>query len=784
MEKIEKEWHDNDDSMSLTEVLYEYIRYWKWFILSVIVCLAVGIGFVLVSQKQYKSSLSVLLNEDKNTGRSSSSGFSLDELGMLSATNNIDNEIAILTSPDLMRGVVDSLNLQTTYFTRNKYFRNTEIYGASPFCVVYKGKTDKEKDLSGHIVFYIEKSGAEDYSVSGKYIIDKDNEFEINKSIKEFPAEIYLPDSIGKIHISLTGKEALTNEKYFVTISNTMSVINSLCGSLTVTQTTKASSALNLNLLVNNAEKGATILKELVRQYNAQNVKVNNEIAYNTAIFINARLKEIAIELGDVEKEVVDYKQQQRIADLASEAQMSVQQSGQNRERLMEIETQLGVVNMVDKFVNDPANRLRVIPNLGVSDPTLSQIISEYNNKVLNSDALLKNTGEENPTRKMVVEELINMHKSITGSLANVKRAYSINRQDMQRLSGSTLSRIRSIPQQEKGLLERVRQQQVKESLFLFLMQKREETNISIASISDKARIIASPQLTAPQIAPKVNNILLVSLILGCLIPVVVIYTINLLRTKIKNRTELEKLSVVTIAGQVGVNKQKDQVVVRPDENSTISEMFRTLRNNLNFMLGNKYNRVILITSADTGEGKTFLSVNLAMTYALTGKRVLLIGADIRKPKLDEYFNLKEKKGLTNFLADTNEDYRDYIHNSGLHFDLDIILSGVIPPNPNELLMSPKFEMLITAVKKEYDIILLDTAPVGLVSDTYQICQYADLTLFVVREGTTHKSSINFINIQKRENRLKNMYLVLNASSLDNNYGYKYGYGKGYGYKK
>jgi len=782
MEKIEKEWQDNNDSSSLSEILFDYIRHWKWFILSIILFVAIGVAIVMVTQKQYKSSISILLNEDKSSGKGGSSGFSLDELGMLSSTNNIDNEIALLSSPDLMRGVVDSLNLQITYSTRNKYFRDTEIYGSSPFRVTYRSK-DNQRDPLGKIEFYLEKISNNNYNIVGKYIISKDAEFDINKNVKEFPVKIYLPDSVGTIDINLTGKEATPYEKYYVSISNTMSVVGRLCGNLTITQTTKASSALNMNLQVKNAEKGAVILRELVKQYNAQNVKVNNEIAYNTAIFINDRLKEIAQELGDVEKEVVDYKQQQRIADLASEAQMSIQQSGQNRERLMEMETQLGVINMVDRFVNDPANQLKVIPNLGVSDPTLSQIISEYNNKVLNSDALLKNTGEDNPTRKRVVEELNNMHRSITGSLSNVKQAYSISKNDMQRLSGSTQSRIRSIPMQEKGLLERVRQQQIKESLFLFLMQKREETNISIASISDKARIIASPQISVPPVEPKVKNILLASLVLGFLVPVIIIYTVNLFRTKIRNRSELEKLSIVTIAGQIGINKQKDLVVVKENKSSTISEMFRSLRNNLNFMLENKYNQVILITSADSGEGKTFISVNLGMTYALTGKKVLLIGADIRKPQLEHYFDIKERKGLTNFLVDTDGDWKTFINNSKLHPDFDIMLSGVIPPNPNELLMSPKLKELLNTAKQDYDIVLLDTAPVGLVSDTYQICQYADLTLFVVRENVTHKSSANFINMQKRENRLKNMYLVLNATSLDNNYGYKYGYGKRYGYQ-
>lgn len=779
MENKDKDWQEDPSGHSIVEILYGYFRYWKWFVLSILICLVIGVVVILTTQRQYKSTISILLNEDKNKTRGSgASGLSLDELGLLSTTSNIDNEIAILTSPDLMRGVVDSLNLVTSYHIREG-FRNKELFAESPFIVKYSNRTI---DFPGEIEFTIIKD-EDGFSIMGKYFIEKGYELDIDKRIGQFPDAIILPDNMGRIDIFLTGQDIKEGQSYRINISNPILVAKGLADNLSVVQTSKSSSALTMSLLVNNTNKGSAILNEIVRQYNIQNTRINNQIAYNTALFINERLKEIAIELSDVEREVVDYKTQHNIADLVSEAQMSIQQSGQNKERLMDIETQLNVINMVDRFVNDSSNGLKVIPNLGISDPALSQLIGEYNSKLISSEALLNNTGEENPMRIRVTEEMKNMRSSISGSIKNVRQAYSISKQDLQRLSGSTISRIQAIPQQERGLLERVRQQQVKESLFLFLMQKREETNISIASISDKARIIASPLNKLLPIAPKTRIILLAAAILGFLIPIVVIYIIDLLKTRITNRADLEKLSKVTVIGQINNVKNNNQIVVKDDPKSDTAELFRSLRNNLNFILKNGNHKNILITSTLTEEGKSFISANLAMTYTLSNKKVLLIGGDIRKPKLRKYLNIEQNKGLTDYLSTDSGDWHDYITKSDLDTNLDVMVSGMIPPNPNELLMSPKLKLLLSEVRDEYDIVIIDSAPVGMVSDTYLFDEYIDVTLYVVRENITPIEAVSFINMQKQQDRLKNMYIVLNGSSLDRHSGYKYGYAKGYGYK-
>lgn len=768
MEKNDN-WGKISDTTSITDIIFDYLRYWKWFIISVVLFLTIGAIVILVTQKQYKSSLSILLNEDKSSGKGNAAEFDLEAFGLLSTTNNIENEVAILLSPDLMRSVVDTLNLQTVYYV-TKRFRKIELYDQSPFYVNTESVNEEAK--TENVQFYIQKNGTE-YEICGIY---KDKK--ISNKYQSLPVKMDLNNVI--INIQLTGKEIVEGEKYYIQINNIYSTVSALCGGLSVSPTSKASSVLNIGLIGNNTKKGATILRELVKQYNEMNVNIKNEIAYNTAVFINDRLKEISVELGDAEESVVGYKQRNQITDLNTEAQLFVQQTGQNEQKLMEVENQLNIISLIERFVSDPANKYAVIPNIGIADAGLSQIINEYNNKLLASEIQLKGMGEENPTRMRLSEDINNMRSSISASIKNVKQAYNITKQDILRQSSANKSRVLSVPQQEKGLLEKVREQRIKENLFLFLMQKREETNLSIASTASKARIIVSPQENILPIAPKSQIIILSVLILGFLCPIVVIYVINLFRTQIRNRNELEKSSNVSIIGQIARNEINDQVVIRSNQNSGIAEMFRSLRNNLNFIFKHKSNQIILVTSTTSGEGKTFISINLAVSFALSGKKILLVGGDIRNPKLKNYANIAEKRGLSDYLV-SNNSWKNYVNNSNIDNNLQIMFAGTIPPNPNELLMNPRLKEFLAEAKREYDFIIIDTAPVGLVSDTYLIDEYVDITLYIVRENVTPKAAVDFINTQKEEGKLTNMYLVLNDSYLDSNY--RYGYGKAYGYE-
>lgn len=753
---------------STIDILLEYVKYWKWFVLSVVICMIIGGLIVLTTQKQYDPSLSILINEDKGA---TSSEIDLNSFGVSTTTNNLENEIAILSSPDLMRVVVDSLNLQVSYFTKN-IFKEHDIHLNTPYNVYILG----DNASFSHIEFYIQKINSS-YKILGEYLDHKNTKGVIEQTITSFPYQLKLNNKI-QLYIEQTGLEFKNNQRYYTRISDIDQVVSSLCSNLTLNTTSKNSSVIKVSLISNNIEKGSLILTELIKQYNAMNVNSNNEMAYKTAIFINDRLNEISTELDNAEEDVVDFKQQNRITDLGSEAQLFMQQTSLNEQKLLDIETQMNILSMVDQFTNNPANKLKVIPNLGITDMSLSSLITEYNTHLLKSNNILNETGNENPTRLRIEEEISNMRANISSSLNNVKNAYSVSRKNIESQIRATQSRIISVPKQERGLIEKVRQQTIKENLFLFLMQKREENNLKIASTADKARIIISPQENIMPITPKKRIIALCSLILGILIPIIILYISQLLKTKISSRTELEKLTPTNILGEICKNETKEQIVVKDGQNNTVTEMFRFLRNNLNYKLNHKNNKIVLVTSTTSGEGKTFISANLAISFAISGKKVLLLGADIRNPKLGNYLNLKTKKGLTDYLVSNNE-WSSYCHKSSFNSNLDIMLSGTIPPNPNELLLSGKLREFLIQAKKEYDFVIVDTAPIGLVSDTFLLEDYADITLYVVREGVTPKSSTNFLNMQQEEGKLKNLYIIYNGVSLNKNYAY--GYGKNYG---
>lgn len=760
-----------------SEVIAPYLDNWKWLLLSIPLCLAIGVFKVMTTEQQFKSTETIIINQNDNKNSSGSNGLSLDDMGLLSSNTNIDNEVVILSSPDLMREVVDTLNLATKYYIKEN-FRDKELFTYSPFVATY---SKKNTDFPGKIQFTVIRHENNRYEVKGQYALTDNNLVTIDRSTASLPLRITFPDSLGSVLLEATGKPITPETDYKITISSPYDLAQGLSGALSVTQTNKNATALNIAISVNNVNKGNAIIKELVHQYNLLNTKANNEISYNTALFINERLKEISGELGDVENDMVDYKQQNKIADLPSEAQQSIQQSGQNYQKLLDAETQLKVINMVSSYVKDPANKLKVIPNLGVSDPALAAVISDYNTKIIGSEMLLKNTGEDNPTRVKVAAELSSMHATIVSSLKNVQHAYEMNRDDAQQLYNTSNSQIYAIPQHEKGMLERSRQQEIKENLFLFLMQKREETNISIASISEKARIVVMPKKNGVLVAPNAKMILLAALLIGFLIPVVLTYLLNLLQTEIADRRQLEKLSEINIIGQIP--SSANFLAMVSDPSGSVAEMFRTLRNRLKFVFRNRTKRTILVTSSMKGEGKTFVSVNLAITYAMGGMKVLLIGGDIRQPRLKKALNLTATEGLSDYLAYQSDDWHDYITQSSCFPELDILVSGTVSPNPNELLLSDRLKVLMEEVKNEYDTVILDSAPVGMVSDTYLFSEWVDATLYVVRERLTPKSSIPFINSQKQDGLLKNLYLVLNDCKMSKNNGYKYGYGKEYGYK-
>lgn len=777
---------DKREDFDFGEFFFSYFQYWRWFIASIILFVAIG-GLVYLSiSKKYEVSTSILLKEDKGGAGSTQSALNgLESLGLITTTNNVDNEVAVFSSPNLIRQVVDTLKLYTNYFQKGT-FRNTDVYTSSPYEVILDGITSNK--LKGGIELNVSYQSKDKVKISGVYTYESEDH-SIESGEYKLPCAINLPTGKGRIIVDFRKESPETtlaslDDSYIITIGDIQGTVNNIASVLSVSATSKNSSVLDISMKLGNPRKGVDFLTQLASIYNSNNVYESNEIARNTAHFINERLIDISSELKNIEEKVVSYKQKKGLTDIDTEAKVYIGQAADIESKRVEAETQTKLVQMVDNYINNDANKNKLIPNISINDPGLSLVISDYNNQLLAYERLERSTGENNPTRVRMEATLKNMRQNIQSAVLNVKKAIAINNKDLASQSGLLASRKSSMPDQEYGLAEILRQQQVIQAIYIYLMQTREESNITLAATSDKAQVITDPVAPNLPVSPRRNLILAVFLFLGFAVPVIVIYLKNLLNTTISNRQELEHLADPSVIGEIMRKEEPENLVVKYDSTSPIVELFRTLRNNLQFILADTEKKVIIVTSTIPNEGKSFVSINLAASFALSEKRVLLLGLDIRNPQLAMDMDFKKGKGVTSVLAG-DEKWEDLLTKVPGYPNLDILQAGVIPPNPNELLMRKELGDMIGEIRQKYDYIIIDTAPVGVVSDTFLIAKHVDASVYVTRENATPKSAVTYINSLYKEKRLPNHYLVINDVDVIKNskkYGYRYRYGYGYSY--
>lgn len=784
-DRVEKKdaYDEQEDSIDIREILLYYLRYWKWFVASILLFVALGILVYLSWDRSYEVSTSVLIKEEGSKASANSAISNLEDLGLLSTTNNIDNEIAVFASPNLIRQTVDTLGLFITYFQK-ALLRETEVYKQCPYVVELDGISPGK--LKGGAKLLISQTSEGRVHVSGIYQIAK-NKYDFPSGEYKLPCAIKIPSDKGRIIIDLRPAsednplESL-DEDYIVDIVNTQAEVDAIVALISVESTSKTSSVLNISLLSGNAGKSVDILNSIVKIYNSNNVKESNEIAYNTSRFVNDRLLDISSELKSIENKVVSFKKEQGITDVGAETKVFLEQNADIEKKRVEAETQLKLVQLIEDYINKNENHNKLIPNLGISDEGLASIIGEYNNMLLSYERIERSSSEDNPVRTRALASLKNMRQSIQSAILNVKKAMNINKKDLTDQANLLTSRKSSIPQQEYGLTEILRQQQVIQAIYIFLMQTREQSNITLAATSAKAKVITDPIVPPLPVSPKRNIILVAFFFIGLIVPILVIYIRDLFKVNISSREELERLADLTIIGEIARNEESEIMVVRRNSTSPIVELFRALRNNLQFILSEPHKKVVLITSTIPNEGKTFVAINLAASFALSDKKVILIGMDIRNPQLAMDMGFTKGKGLTSFLTG-DEKWENLLSHIPEYPNLDILQAGVIPPNPNELLMKPSILDLIKELREKYDIVVIDSAPLGVVSDTLLIAKHADATIYVTRENATPKAVVDFINSIYKAKRLSNPYLVINdVNSLENHkkYGYKYKYGYGY----
>ena len=783
-----------EENIDIKELLFKYVIHWPWFVGAVVACLIAAWIYLYMSTPVYNISATVLIKDDKKGGSAGMlSGLeSLGLDGMISPSQNIDNEIEVLRSKTIVKEVVENLGLYISY-TDEDEFPSKNMYKTSP---VQVSLTPQEADLLEEpmiVEMTLQPQGSIDVNVK---IGDDEYQKHFEKLPAVFPthkgtlAFFQTPDSIlpsKKASEEIVGVER-TVRNITATINKPLAVAKGYCGNMTIEPTSKTTSVAVISLKNSNVQRGKDFINKLLEMYNINTNNDKNEVAQKTAEFINERISIISKELGSTEKDLESFKRGAGITDLTSDAQIALTGSAEYEKKRVENQTQINLLQDLQKYMQNEG--YEVLPsNIGLQDVNLSAAINRYNDVLVERKRLLRTSTENNPTIINLDTSIHAMKENVQVSLDRVLRGLFITKADLDREANRYSRRISEAPGQEREFVSIARQQEIKAGLYLMLLQKREENAITLAATANNAKIIDDAIADEAPVSPKGKMIYLVALVLGVGIPVGVIYMLELTKFKIEGRADVEKLTSVPIIGDIPLTDEKQgAIAVFENQNNLMSETFRNIRTNLQFMLEND-KKVILVTSTVSGEGKSFISANLAISLSLLGKKVVIVGLDIRKPGLNKVFNIPRKGvGITQYLANPEKNLMDLVQLSNVSKNLYILPGGSVPPNPTELLARDGLDKAIEMLKKNFDYVILDTAPVGMVTDTLLIGRVADLSVYVCRADYTHKNEYTLINELAENNKLPNLCTVINGLDLKRRkYGYYYGYGKYgkyYGYGK
>ena len=673
--------------------------------------------------------------------------------------------------------MVSELNLYTTYSAPGS-FNDVELYKSSPVRV---GLTPQEADkLSGPALFELTLSPGNTLDVKATVGGDA-----YSKRFTKLPALLTTPAgtfTFTLAHDSVTVKEPQT---LTAVVSNPLWTAKGYAGALSVEPTSKTTSIVIVSLKNTNKRRGEDFINKLIEVYNRNTNNDKNEVAEKTEEFIAGRIRIINDELFSTEKELETFKRDAGLTDLASDAQLAVSENSAYEKQRVENGTQLNLVSYLAEYISAPDKVNTVLPvNVGLTDQSLPPLISQYNEMVLQRNRLLLNSSESNPVIVNLDTSIRAMRENILTTLRSVKEGLLITKADLDRQAGKFNRRISNAPAQERQLVSISRQQEIKAGLYLMLLQKREENSIALAATANNAKIVDEAMADDYPVSPKTKTVYMIALLMGIGIPVAVIYVMGLLQFRIEGRTDVEKLTSVPIIGDIPLAEEGEgkqgSIAVRENENDLMAETFRGIRTNLQFMLGEE-NKVVLVTSTISGEGKTFVATNLAISLSLLGKKVVIVGLDIRKPGLNKVFSLSHKeKGITQYLANPQHtDLLSMVQPSEISPNLSILPGGTVPPNPTELLARQALVQTIDILKRHFDYVILDTAPIGLVTDTQIIARVADLSVYVCRADYTHKADYTLLEDLRLGNKLPNLCTVINGLDMKKRkYGYYYGYGK------
>ena len=785
---------EDEKPIDYKAILFEYLMYWPWFVACLLVCIAGAWCYLRYQAPVYNVNATVLIKQgDKNKPSGQNASLeAMQDLGMLSMASNFDNEVEIIQSRTLLKEVVNALNLNITYTEKRSFGYPMQLYKNTPVQVWMS--PDEADKLTSSLQLQLECTPEGKVQVNTAFS-HNGKEQTLSKHFDQLPGVLVTP--VGTITLSSKDSTSIQEAHtiYATIISPTVAAANCKAH-LSADPVSKVTTIVRLNYNDTNVDRGMDFLNTLVALYNRDANDDKNEVASRTAEFIDTRIQIINQELGSTENQLATYKQKAGLTDLSSDAQLALQGNAEYTQKQAENATQLRLVQFLKEYIDNPANQMEVIPaNIGLTDNALATVIGQYNEMLTERKRLLRTSSESNPAVVNLDASIQATRKNVQTSVSSVLKGLEITRNDLEHQARKFEGKISNAPTQEKELLSITRQQEIKASLYLMLLQKREENAITLAATANNGRIVEEP-LSGGPVSPNSRTFYLLALVLGIGIPVSIIYLSNLLRFKIESRADVEKITNVPVIGDIPVVETKgNPIVVRENRNDLMEEVFRSVRTNIQFML-QENQKVVLFTSTSSGEGKSFTAGNLACSFAFMGKKVVIVGLDIRKPGLNKVFHLSHKeKGITQYLVDPEHtDLLSLCQTSSESENLYILPGGIVPPNPTELVARQTLDQAIEILKKHFDYVLLDTAPIGMVTDTQLIARVADLSVYICRADYTHKSHYELINDLKKDHKLPNICTLINCINMNQRkngyyYGYgkygkygKYGYGKKYGY--
>ena len=774
-----------EEEVNIQELLFRYLIHWPWFVASVLFCVVCAFAYLKVATPVYNVSATVLIkDEDKGGGATMASELEKMGLGgMMNTKSNVDNEIEVLKSKSLALEVVEQLNLYVSYRNEDGWL-SKELYRTSPVLVSLTSQEADQLPKPMKVKMNLLAPGKMDVEIEV-------GEKKYQKLLDKLPA--VFPTDEGTVAFlansdTLVGKWGEV-QHITATIAKPMTVAKGYIKALSIAPTSKTTSVVSISLKNSSTQRGKDFINKLIEVYNINTNNDKNEVAQKTAEFIDERIGIISKELGSTEQDLENFKRTAGITDLKSEAEIALSGNAEYEKRRVENQTQISLVKDLQRYLQ--GNEYEVLPsNVGLQDAALAAAIAKYNEMLMERNRLLRTSTENNPTIINLTSSIHAMRANVVASMDATLKGLQITKADLQREAKRFSQRISDAPTQERQFVSIARQQEIKAGLYLMLLQKREENAITLAATANNAKIIDAAIPDEAPVAPKKMMILLAALILGAGIPVGIIYLISLTQVTIEGRADVEKLTTLPVIGDIPVadDLKGSSIAVFENQNNLMSETFRGIRTNLQFLL-EEGQKVIMVTSTVSGEGKSFVSANTAISLSLLGKKVVIVGLDIRKPGLNKVFNLSTKEqGITQFLTDPKRNIMDLVQSSDINSNLFILPGGTVPPNPTELLARKGLEEAIDQLKQHFDYIVLDTAPVGMVTDTQLISRVADLTVYVCRADYTRKSEFALVNELARTNKLPRISIAINGLDLKKKkYGYYYGYGKYgkyYGYGK